>query len=157
MENLNLEEEEKASAHAIAAYSTTISRENGNDDRQTTAQASASDPPPGEEVDGEDSERHDFFFDGAADGKKCSIGFCLMTEAVVAMDGFSYQKSSLEEYIAHCAATGQPLTYPLTKERMSEMYTPNHHVRTYVKDYIEEREKEWRLHVAQRRTERKGR
>jgi hypothetical protein len=37
---------------------------------------------------------------------------------VVAMDGFSYQRSSLEEYIAHCAATGQALTSPLSGELM---------------------------------------
>ena len=115
-----------------------------------------------EEVEGEGSEedledaKHDFFSDGAADGLKCSIGFCLMTEAVMATDGFSYQKSSLEEYIAHCAAKGQALTSPLTKERMGEMYMPNHNLRNVVKDYIEEREKEWGLHVALRRAERKG-
>jgi len=72
------------------------------------------------------------------------------------MDGFSYQKLSLEEYIAHCAAKGQALTSPLTKERMGETYMANHNLRNVVNDYIEEREKEWRLHVAQRRTGRKG-
>ena len=79
-----------------------------------------------------------------------------MTEAVVAMDGFSYQKSSLEEYISHCAAKGQPLTSPLANEPLSATYMPNHNLRTVVRDYIEEREEEWKLHVAQRRAERKG-
>ena len=54
--------------------------------------------------------------------------------------------------VPHCAATS-----PLTGEPMGVMYMPNHDARTFVKDYIEQREKEWRLHVAQRRTERKGR
>ena len=98
-----------------------------------------------------EEEKHDFFFDGAPDGLKCSVGFCLMTEAVVAMDGFAYQKSSLDEYIAHCTAKGQPLTSPLTGEPMSGMYIPMQNVRTLVKDYIEQREKEWSLHLEQRR------
>ena len=78
-----------------------------------------------------------------------------MTEAVLAMDGFSYQKSSLDEHIAHCTAKGQPLTLPLTGEPLvSGMYMPNHNLRTMVKDYIEQREKEWGLHLAQRRAAR---
>lgn len=32
-----------------------------------------------------EEEKHNFFFDGAPDGLKCSVGFCLMTEAVLAM------------------------------------------------------------------------
>ena len=99
-------------------------------------------------------EKHDFFFDGAPDGLRCSVGFCLMTEAVVAMDGFAYQKSSLDEYIAHCTAKGQPLTSPMTDEPTSGMYIPMQNVRTLVKDYMEQREKEWALHLAQRRAER---
>jgi len=85
-----------------------------------------------------EEEKHDSFFDGAPDGLKCSVGFCLMTEAVLAMDGFSYQKSSLDEHIAHCAAKVQPLTSPLTVEPLvSGMYMPNHNLRTVVRDYIE--------------------
>ncbi len=86
---------------------------------------------------------------------KCSVGFCLVTEAVVAMDGFSYQRSSLEKCIAHCSATEQPLISPLTGELMGGIYMPNHNVRTFVIDYIDQLEKEWRLHVAERRTGRK--
>lgn len=72
-----------------------------------------------------EEEKHDFFFDNASDGLKCAVGFCLMTEAVLAMDGFSYQKSSLDEHIAHCTAKGQPLTSPLTGEPLvSGMYMP---------------------------------
>ena len=89
-----------------------------------------------------EEEKHDFFFDGAPDGLRCPIGFCLMTEAVVAMDGFSYEKSSLDEHIAHCAAKGQPLTSPKTGEPMGGMYLPNQNARTNVKEYIDQREKE---------------
>jgi hypothetical protein len=102
-----------------------------------------------------EEEKHNFFFDGAPDGLKCSVGFCLMTEAVVAMDGFSYQKSSLDEHIAHCVAKGQPLTSPLTGEPLvSGMYMPKHNLRTVVKEYIEQREKEWSLHLTERRAAR---
>ena len=102
-----------------------------------------------------EEEKHDFFFDGAPDGLKCSVGFCLMTEAVLAMDGFSYQKSSLDEHIAHCTAKGQPLTSPLTGEPLiSGMYMPSHNLRNVVKDYIEQRDKEWSLHLVQRRASR---
>jgi len=104
-----------------------------------------------EEEDRLEEEKHEFFFDGAPDGLRCSVGFCLMTEAVVAMDGFSYQMSSLDEHIAHCAAKGQPLTSPLTREPMDGMYLPNQSFRTFVKEYIDQREKEWTLHLAQRR------
>jgi hypothetical protein len=75
----------------------------------------------------------------------CSVGFCLMTEAVLAMDEFSYQKSSLEGHIAHCAAKGLPLTSPLTGEPMGGMFLPNQNLRTLVKDYIYQRQKEWGL------------
>ena len=89
-----------------------------------------------------EEEKHDFFFDAAADALKCSVGFCLMTEAVTAMDGFSYQQTSLEEYIAHSTAKGQPLTSPLTNAPMGAMYMPNHNLRTMVKDCMYEREME---------------
>jgi len=101
---------------------------------------------------GLEEEKHDFFYDNAPDGLKCSVGFCLMTEAVFAMDEFSYQKSSLEGHIAHCAAKGLALTSPLTGEPMGGMFMPNQNLRTLVKNYIAQREKEVRLHLAQRRT-----
>jgi hypothetical protein len=103
-----------------------------------------------------EEEKHDFLFEGAPDVYKCSVGFCFMTEAVLAMDGFSYQKASLEAYIVHCTARGQALTSPLTGEPMGGMYMPNHTLSTVVKDYIEQKEKEWKVLVAQRRAERKG-
>ena len=56
------------------------------------------------------------------------------TTALASPDGFSYQKSSLQEYIAHCAGKGQPLTSPLTGEPMGVMKMPIHHVQTFVKD-----------------------
>ena len=98
-----------------------------------------------------EEEKHDFFFDGAPDGLKCTVWFCLMTDAVLAMDDCSYQKASLEGHIAHCAAKGLPLTSPLTGESMGAMFMPNQNLRTLVKDYIAQREKEWGLHLAQRR------
>ena len=51
-----------------------------------------------------------------------------MTEAVLAMDGFSYQKSSLE---AHRAAKGQPLISPLTGDPMGDMYMSNHTLKCF--------------------------
>jgi hypothetical protein len=98
-----------------------------------------------------EEEKHDFLFDGAPDSLKCSVAFCLMTEAVLAMDEFSYQKSSLEGHIAHCAAKGLPLTSPLTGEPMGGIFIPNQNLRTLVKDYIAQRETEWELHLVQRR------
>jgi hypothetical protein len=90
-----------------------------------------------------EEEKHDFLFDGTPDSLKCSVGFCLMTEAVLAMDEFSCQKSSLEGHIAHCAAKGLPLTSPLTGEPMGGVFMPNQNLRTLVKDYIAQRETEW--------------
>lgn len=162
MVRLCLNEVGGASTPTIATASASAATTDGDRNQQLPAPTSASAPPCKEEVEGEASEedleeeKHDFFFEGAADGMKCSIGFCLMTEAVVAMDGFSCKKSSLEEYIAHCAVKGQALTSPLTKERMGETYMPNHNLRNVVKDYIGERKKWWRIHVAQRRAGRKG-
>jgi len=163
IDDLTLEKVETASAPTIATVNASAASTKGEEgDGKLPMPASASAPPHEEEVEGEGSEeelkeeKHDFFLDGAPDGLKCSIGFCLMTEAVVAMDGFSYQKSSLDEYISHCAAKGQPLTSPLTSEPLSATYMANHNLRTVVRDYIEQREKEWRLHVALRRTGRKG-
>lgn len=104
-----------------------------------------------EKVDEQDleAEKANFLYRGAPDGMRCSIGLCLMTEAVMAMDGFSYQQASLEEYIRHCTADGKRLTSPLTNVPMGATYMPNHNLRTMVKDYIYEREKEWRDHLAQ--------
>ena len=39
---------------------------------------------------------------------------------------------------------------------MGGMYMPNYTLSTAVKDYIEQKEKEWEFVVAQRRAERKG-
>ena len=133
-----------------------------NEGKRTDAVISATAMRNEEELNGEDreedleEEKHDLLFDGAPDGYKCSVGFCFMTEAVLAMDGFSYQKASLEAYIAHCTAKGQALTSPLTGEPMGGMYMPNYTLSTAVEDYIEQNEKEWEFVVAQRRAERKG-
>ena len=139
MGGLSLKEEENAGACSSA----TAMRKDDEDDLSNEGDL--------------EEEKHHFFFNGAPDGLKCLVGFCLMTEAVVAMDGFAYQKSSLDEYVAHCTAKGQPLSSPLTGEPMSGMYILMQNVRTLVKDYIEQREKEWALHLAQRRaTSKKG-
>jgi hypothetical protein len=112
MDNLSLEREEKARATASATAANTEKEDDGSQNplKEDLGENDSDEDP--------ESEKHDFFFDGAPDGMKCSVGFCLMTEAVVAMDGFSYQRSSLEEYIAHCTATGQALTSPLSEELM---------------------------------------
>jgi len=111
----------------------------------------------GDTEDSLEEQKHDFFFDDAPDGLKCSVGFCLMTEAVVAMDGFSYQKSALDEHIAQCVAKRQPLTSPMTGEAMGGMYLPHQSVRIFVKEYIDQRKKVWNLHFTQRRaTSEKG-
>jgi len=112
MGELTLRNVETASTPTIATASASAAITEGEDDGDRKMSASA--PPRKEDEEGDyvennlEEERHDFFFDGAADVMECSVGFCLMTEAVVAMDGFSYQKSSLDEYITHCAATGSP-------------------------------------------------
>ena len=137
MGDLSLEEEQRAGA---ASSATGMGEEEEEHDAEKNLE----------------EEKHDFFYDVAPDGFKCPVGFCFMTEAVLAMDGFSYQKSSLDEHIAHRAAKGQPLTSPLTGEPMGGMFMPNHTLSTVVKDYIGQREKEWALYVAQRRAERKS-
>ena len=73
----------------------------------------------------------------------------------MALNGFSYQKFSLDEHIAHCAAFKQPLSSPLTGEPMDAIHIPNHSVRTFVKEYMDQWEKEWALHLTERRAERK--
>lgn len=88
LDNLSLGEVETASTPTIATASASAASTKAEDG------ASASAQPRKEEMEAEgtevalEDEKHDFFFDAATDGLTCSIGFCLMTEAVMAMDGF---------------------------------------------------------------------
>ena len=93
---LSLDRVETASTPTIApASSSAVTTKEEGGDRKMPASAQ-----PGKSVEeGEDSEegledeKHDFFFDVAADGMKCSIGFCLIPRRCWPWTGFPTRKS----------------------------------------------------------------
>ena len=53
-----------------------------------------------EEEQEKEEEDEDALFDAAPDGYKCPISLVLLTDPVVAMDGYTYQRDALEQWIA---------------------------------------------------------
>lgn len=67
----------------------------------------------------------------------CPLSFELMTEAVVAADGHSYQKAAFETMIAHKAATGEEFRSPFHQKPMATTYFENNNLRVLAKSYEE--------------------
>ena len=60
-----------------------------------------------------------------------------------AADGQTHQRAELEKWIETCRVKQQPLTSPMTKGEVIEMYFPNQYVKSHVAEFIEQRRREW--------------
>jgi hypothetical protein len=94
-----------------------------------------------EEEDPQDFE--DFLLDGAPDFLLCPISLCLLRDPVIAQDEQTYDRKSLEAWIAQCAAKGQPLTSPKNGLVMGPAFLRNQAIRLLVGEYLEQKTKEW--------------
>lgn len=74
----------------------------------------------------------------------CPLTHDLLTDAVVAACGHSYQRKAFEEWVAQCQAKGLQLTSPKTGVRMESHMVINRLLKHQVEDYIEARREAWR-------------
>jgi len=56
--------------------------------------------------------------DGAPENLICPLSLCLFEDVVMAMDGISYSRQSIQAHIDFCKEKGKPLTSPMTGEGM---------------------------------------
>lgn len=63
--------------------------------------------------------------DGAPENLICPLSLCLLEDVVIAMDGISYSRRSIQAHIDYCVEKGKPLTSPMTGERMEGMLVPD--------------------------------
>ena len=80
-----------------------------------------------------------FLLDGASEDYLCPVSLCLLDDAVVAMDGITYSRKSIQAHIDFCKETGKPLTSPMTGERMEAMLVPNVLIRRIVSEYVQKK------------------
>lgn len=57
-----------------------------------------------------------FWLDGAPEDFIRPLSLCLFEDAVVAMDGITYSRKSIQAHIDFCVEKGMPLTSPMTGE-----------------------------------------
>ena len=80
--------------------------------------------------------------DGAPENLICPLSLCLLEDVVIAMDGISYSRRSIQAYIDYCAEKGKPLTSPMTGEKMEGMLVPNVMARAMVLNYVQKKKEE---------------
>jgi hypothetical protein len=68
----------------------------------------------------------------------CPISFGIMYEPVIAMDGHSYERTAIEEWIETRLRKGQPITSPLTNDLMERNVIPNLALRNLIRAFCEE-------------------
>jgi len=68
---------------------------------------------------------------------------CLFEDLVMAMDGISYSRQSIQAHIDFCEEKGKALTSPMTGEGMEESLVPNVMARRMVLEYVQEKKVEW--------------
>jgi hypothetical protein len=68
----------------------------------------------------------------------CPISFHIMTSAVIAMDGHSYEQLAIEEWVATCIRKKLPVTFPFTNMPMASTIIPNLTLRNLIRAFLEE-------------------
>lgn len=103
--------------------------------------------------DGGELEDEDLLLEDAPNAFVCPISLQLMTRAVVAGDGFSYQRDALNSWILKNRRQRKPLRSPMTNAPMAPFYTPSFTLRSMVGDYVEmaraKRAREAKVHVVE--------
>ncbi|KAM3569466.1 hypothetical protein VYU27_008433 [Nannochloropsis oceanica] len=75
------------------------------------------------------------------DALVCPLSLELLSKAVCAADGHTYNQDVLQAWIDRCRNDRKPLTSPLSGKPMQSFFLPNQLVKTLVRDYTEAREK----------------
>ena len=68
----------------------------------------------------------------------CPISFGIIFAPVIAMDGHSYERAAIEEWIETRLQKGQPITSPFTNQPMARTLIPNLALRNLIRAYCEE-------------------
>jgi len=82
-------------------------------------------------------EDEDLLLQDAPNAFVCPISLQLMTRAVVAGDGFSYQREALDKWILRNRRKRKPLRSPMTNAPMAPFYTPSFTLRSMVGDFVD--------------------
>lgn len=82
-------------------------------------------------------EDEDILLQDAPNAFVCPISLQLMTRAVVAGDGFSYQREALDKWILRNRRERKPLRSPMTNAPMAPFYTPSFTLRSMVGDFVD--------------------
>ncbi len=73
----------------------------------------------------------------------CPLSLGLLEDPVLAMDGITYSRKSIEQHIDWCASKGKPLFSPMTNEPMDgALLVPIVLVRRMVSEYAQEKRKQ---------------
>lgn len=83
-----------------------------------------------------DLEDEDLLLQDAPNAFVCPISLQLMTRAVVAGDGYSYQREALDTWILRNRRERKPLRSPMTNAPMAPFYIPSFTLRSMVSDYV---------------------
>ncbi len=75
--------------------------------------------------------------EGLQDAFICPISFDVMRDPVQASDGHSYEREELERWIETARVKGQPLTSPMTREPISEVFIPNIALRKSIAAFLQ--------------------
>ena len=68
----------------------------------------------------------------------CPILFGIMFAPVIAIDGHSYERAAIEEWIETRLRKGQPISSPFTNQPMARTLIPNLALRNLIRVYCEE-------------------
>ena len=68
---------------------------------------------------------------------ECSITFERMSDPVVAEDTHTYEKSAINEWFARQAASGKPITSPLTHKIIGTRLVSNQSLKTQIEEWVE--------------------
>jgi hypothetical protein len=65
----------------------------------------------------------------------CPITKVIMEDPVVASDGHTYDRASIENWINQCTRYSRPVVSPLTRDPLTDVLTPNHALKRLIEDY----------------------
>eukprot|EP00624_Nannochloropsis_granulata_P002480 evm.model.NODE_22520_length_6912_cov_44.531975.2 len=94
-----------------------------------------------EEEDDEEEDEEEEEEEEEPDALMCPLSLELLSKAVCAADGHTYNEDVLQAWIDRCRNDRKPLTSPLSGKPMQPFFLPNQLIKTQVRDYIEAREK----------------
>ena len=94
-----------------------------------------------EEAEEEEDEEEEDEEEEEPDALMCPLSLELLSKAVCAADGHTYNEDVLQAWIDRCRNDRKPLTSPLSGKPMQPFFLPNQLIKTQVRDYIEAREK----------------